>query len=117
MLKAELLKQAHATEIVLSENVFERYFEYGLIVSDKAGQGYVHGVKTQYHERTMEAIELIDSLNKHQKDYIFILFWKGYPVDRYKLKARLLNFHSSIMESFKLIADYTVNPETWRDAV
>ncbi|MEK4372513.1 hypothetical protein [Paenibacillus sp. FSL R5-0473] len=95
MLKAELLKQAQATGIVLSANMFERYFEYGLIVSDKTGQGYVRGVTTQYHARTLEAIKLINKLKsnkmyRHQKDYIFILFWKGFPVQWDKLKARLI---------------------------
>ncbi|MCY9664872.1 hypothetical protein M5X11_07865 [Paenibacillus alginolyticus] len=116
MLKAEILKQAQAMEIVISENIFERYFEYGLIVSDKTGQGYVRGVKTQYHVRSMEAIELIDTLKssrmfKHQKDYIFILYWKGFPIQWYKLKARIIEFHTSIMSNFKDIADYTANPD------
>lgn len=116
MLKAEILNQAQALGISLSENMFERYFEYGLIVSDKTGQGYVRGVKTQYHERTLEAIELINKLKfsrmyRHQKDYIFILFWKGYPVQWDKLKARLIEFHTRIMTTFKEVAGYTAHPD------
>ncbi|SDD55397.1 hypothetical protein SAMN05428987_5271 [Paenibacillus sp. CF095] len=114
MLKAELLKQAQATGIVLSANMFERYFEYGLIVSDKTGQGYVRGVTTQYHARTLEAIKLINKLKsnkmyRHQKDYIFILFWKGFPVQWDKLKARLIEFHTEIINNFKVIASFTNN--------
>ncbi|WDQ30466.1 hypothetical protein PTQ21_18685 [Paenibacillus marchantiae] len=114
MLKAEILKQAQDTEIVLSADMFERYYEYGLIVSDKTGLGYVRGVKTQYHERTLEAIELIDklkssSLYKHQKDYIFILYWKGFPIQWDKLKARLIEFHTEVINNFKVIANYTEN--------
>lgn len=115
MLKKELLDQAEALGIELNNKAIERYVEYGLIVGKRVSQGYSMGVVTQYHERTTEAIQLIDKLKsskmfKHQKDYIFILYWKGYPVDWYKLKARLLEFHASIMESFKVIADYTDDP-------
>jgi hypothetical protein len=115
MLKKELLDQAEALGIELNNKAIERYVEYGLIVGKRVSQGYSMGVVTQYHERTIEAIQLIDELKsskmfKHQKDYIFILYWKGYPVDWYKLKTRLLEFHTSIMESFKVIADYTTDP-------
>lgn len=113
MLKAEILDQAQALGISLSENMFQRYFEYGLIVSVVPGHGYV---RTQYHGRTMEAIEMIDKLKssrmyKHQKDYIFILYWKGYPVQGDKLKARLIEFHTRIMTTFKEVAGYTAHPE------
>jgi hypothetical protein len=115
MLKEEILQQAMEHGITLSNSMIERYVEYGLIVGNKDSQGYSKGVSTHYHERTLEAILLIDELKlnklfKHQKDYIFILFWKGYPVQWDKLKARLLEFHSSVMDSFKAIAVFTANP-------
>ncbi len=116
MLKEEIFEQAQTMGIKLSQNMFERYFQYGLIVSDKAGQGYVGGVKTHYHERTVEAIALIDKLkasrmHKHQKDYIFILYWKGYPVQWDKLKARLIEFHNRIMNTLDEVAGYTAHPD------
>jgi len=116
MLKAEIITQAKAKGIVLSENMFERYYEYGLIVSDKIGQGYVRGVKTQYHERTIDAIELINKLKsnksyKHQMDYIFVLYWKGYPIQWDKLKARLLEFYTLVLETFKQVDEFTNNPD------
>ncbi|NHN33157.1 hypothetical protein [Paenibacillus agricola] len=115
MLKEEILQQTMEHGIALSCGMIERYVEYGLIVGNKDSQGYSKGVSTLYHERTLEAILLIDKLKlsklfKHQKDYIFILFWKGYPIQWDKLKARLLEFHSSVMDSFKVIADFTANP-------
>jgi len=113
LLKDEILQQAKARGISLSEYMFERYYQFGLIVSVTPGHGYV---RTEYHERTMEAIQLIEMLKsskmyKHQKDYIFILYWKGYPVQWNKLKARLIEFHSSIMSTFKEVAGYTAHPE------
>ncbi|NOU72537.1 hypothetical protein GC098_14060 [Paenibacillus sp. LMG 31458] len=115
MLKEEILQQAKEHGIALSSSMIERYVEYGLIVSNKDSQGYSKGVFTHYHESTLKAILLIDELKlmklfKHQKDYIFILFWKGYPIQWDKLKARLLEFHSSVMDSFKVIAGFTANP-------
>lgn len=115
MLKEEILQHAMKHGLALSSGMIERYVEYGLIVSNKDSQGYSKGVLTHYHERTLEAILLIDELKliklfKHQKDYIFILFWKGFPIQWDKLKARLLEFHSSVLDSFKVIADFTANP-------
>lgn len=115
MLKQEILDQSKSLGITLNNRAIERYAEYGLIVGTRVSQGYSQGVVTHYHERTIEAIQLIDELKssrmfKHQMDYIFILYWKGYPVDWYKLRTRLLEFHASIMESFKVIADYNSDP-------
>jgi hypothetical protein len=115
MLKAEILNQAKVLGISLSKNMFERYFEYGLIVSDKTGRGYVRGVMTQYHERTMEAIMLINELKssktiKHQKDYIIILYWKGYPVQWDKLKERIQEFHTEMIDTLEKIEELSNNP-------
>lgn len=96
--------------------MIERYVEYGLIVGNRVSLGFSQGVVTHYNERTIDAIVLIDKLKssricKHHKDYIFILYWKGYPVQWDKLKARLVEFHSSIMNTFKEVAGYTAQPE------
>lgn len=96
--------------------MIERYVEYGLILGNRVSLGFSQGVVTHYDERTIDAIVLIDKLKtsricKHQKDYIFILYWKGYPVQWDKLKARLVEFHSSIMNTFKEVAGYTAQPE------
>ncbi|MDQ0192526.1 hypothetical protein [Paenibacillus wynnii] len=115
MLKKDLMQRVEAEGINLSEYMFERYYEYGLIVSDKDGQCRMRGVKTYYHKRTMEAIRFIEELkaNKamgNQKNYIFILYWKGYPVQWDKLKARLLKFHSGIMDYFNTVTGYLASP-------
>ncbi|MFC3745723.1 hypothetical protein [Paenibacillus sp. GCM10012306] len=116
MLKAELLERVREHGISISSNMIERYVEYGLIVGNRVSLGFSQGVVTHYDERTIDAIILIDKLKssrlcKHQKDYIFILYWKGYPVQWDKLKARLIEFHSSIMNTFKEVAGYTAHPE------
>ncbi|WP_163880839.1 hypothetical protein [Paenibacillus favisporus] len=116
MLKSEVIKQTKDMGIVLSESTFNRYYQHGLIVSDKSGLGYSRGVMTQYHERTLDAIVLIDKLKsskmyRHQKDYIFILYWKGFPIQWDKLKARLIESHTEVINNFKVIADFTDNPD------
>lgn len=116
MLKEELLERVREHGILISSNMIERYVEYGLIVGNRVSLGFSQGVVTHYNERTIDAIVLIDKLKssricKHQKDYIFILYWKGYPVQWDKLKARLVEFHSSIMNTFKEVAGYTAQPE------
>ncbi|MFB9330649.1 hypothetical protein ACFFSY_32310 [Paenibacillus aurantiacus] len=116
MLKQELLQEANQVGIHLSSHMFERYVQHSFIISDKSGRGYYRGVQTNYHERTLETLMYIDRLKsekriKNQKDYIFALFWRGYPVDWYKLKARLMEFHSNTMKSFKVIAVLSENRE------
>lgn len=117
MLKEDILRQAKEQGITLTNSMFERYVEFGLIVSSiKDGRGYIKGVQTHYHERTMDSMLFIEELKSskkfgHQKNYIFILYWKGYPIDWYKLKTRLIEFHISVMESFKVIAEYSTKPE------
>lgn len=63
----------------------------------------------------MEAIRFIEQLKQnshiHQKDYIYFLFWRGYPVQWDKLKARLIEFHNSIMDGFNIIAQKSANSE------
>ncbi|MUG85718.1 hypothetical protein GNP92_05045 [Paenibacillus timonensis] len=116
MLKEELLERVREHGISISSNMIERYVEYGLIVGNRVSLGFSQGVVTHYDERTISAVILIDKLKssrlcKHQKDYIFILYWKGYPVQWDKLKARLIEFHSSIMNTFKEVAGYTAHPD------
>lgn len=116
MLKEELLERVREHGISISSSMIERYVEYGLIVGNRIGLGFPQGVVTHYDERTIDAIVLIDKLKssricKHQKDYIFILYWKGYQVQLDKLKARLIEFHLSIMNTFKEVAGYTAHPE------
>lgn len=116
MLKKELLERVREHGISISSNMIERYVEYGLIVGNRVSLGFSQGVVTHYDERTIDAIVLIDKLKfsrlcKHQKDYIFILYWKGYPVQWDKLKARLVEFHSSIINTFKEVAGFTAHPE------
>ncbi|MFD1176102.1 hypothetical protein ACFQ3W_07300 [Paenibacillus puldeungensis] len=116
MLKEELLEQVREHGISISSNMIERYVEYGLIVGNRVSLGFSQGVVTHYDARTIDTIVLIDKLKssricKHQKDYIFILYWKGYPVQWDKLKARLIEFHSIIMSTFKEIAGYTAHPD------
>ncbi|MHA2854208.1 hypothetical protein ACXZ7E_09475 [Paenibacillus lautus] len=116
MLKEELLERVREQGISISSSMIERYVEYGLIVGNRVSLGFSQGVVTHYDERSISAIVLIDRLKssrmcKHQKDCIFILYWEGYPVQWDKLKARLVEFHSSIMNTFKEVAGYTAHPE------
>ncbi|KKO53975.1 hypothetical protein [Paenibacillus sp. DMB20] len=116
MLKEELLERVREQGISISSSMIERYVEYGLIVGNRVSLGFSQGVVTHYDERSIDTIVLIDKLKssrmcKHQKDCIFILYWKGYPVQWDKLKARLVEFHSSIMNTFKEVAGYTAHPE------
>ncbi|WP_054941703.1 hypothetical protein [Paenibacillus ihuae] len=115
MLKEELLKQIESEGLKVSKSMFERYYQHGLIVSKREGYGR-RGVRAKYHERTMDAIRLIeelkqDTLIQSQKDYIFILFWRGYPIQWDKLKARLIEYHCSIMNAFNTITQESANSE------
>ncbi|MDQ0059444.1 hypothetical protein [Paenibacillus harenae] len=115
MLKKEILDKADALGIELNNKAIERYVGHGLIVGKRVSQGYSKGVVTQYHERTMEAIQLINDLKssktiKHQKDYIFILFWRGYPVQWDKLKERIMEFYAEMVDTFERIDELTNTP-------
>ncbi|RAV02719.1 hypothetical protein [Paenibacillus sp. YN15] len=116
MLKEELIERVREHRISISSNMIERYVEYGLIAGDRVSLGFYQGVVTHYAERTIDAIILIDKLKanricKHQKDFIFILYWKGYPVQWNKLKARLIEFHNRIMNTLDEVAGYTAHPD------
>ncbi|MDR5001119.1 hypothetical protein [Brevibacillus parabrevis] len=116
MLKEELLERVRNCGISISSNMIERYVEYGLIVGNRVSLGFSQGVVSHYDEQTLAAIIFIHELKlsrlyKHQKDYIFILYWRGYPVRWDKLKARLIESHTRIMNAFEEIADYTTHPD------
>jgi hypothetical protein len=116
MLKKELLERVRERGISVSSNMIERYVEYGLIVGNRVSLGFSQGVTTHFVERTLDAIVFIDELKastkfKQKSDFIFILYWKGYPVQWDKLKARLIEFHTRIMNTFKKVAGYTAHPE------
>lgn len=115
MLKEELLKQIELEGIKVSKSIFERYYQHGLIVSKKEGYGR-KGVRAIYHERTIEVIRFIENLKQdsrisNQKDYIFILFWKGYPIQWEKLKARLIEYHGSIINAFSILTQKSAHSE------
>lgn len=46
----------------------------------------------------------------YQKDYIFILYWKGYPVQWDKLKERIQEFHTEVVDTFEKIEELSNNP-------
>lgn len=113
--KDELLNLAHNEGIELSPSMFERYIEHGLLVSYKDGQGYLSGVDTYYDERSIDAIKEINKLKKEgkvlQKDMIFILLWEGYPVRGDTLKKKLILYHSSLIDNFKVISRFSSHPD------
>lgn len=113
MTKDEVLEAATVRGIPLTRSMFEQYVRHGLIVSSKDSEGYSKGVATRYDDRTLEAITEINKLKgtTKQSEMIFILAWQGYPVQWDKLKERMMEYQTAVMDSFSKLADYYTHPD------
>lgn len=114
MTKDEVLRAAKEKGMMLTGKMIQRYVELGLIVSYKDGQGYACGVSTYYDARTLDTILRIRQLQKNGKmlkDMIFILACEGYPVRWDKLKEKLIEYQTTVMDSFRSLAYHSSHPD------
>ncbi|MET1174513.1 hypothetical protein [Paenibacillus amylolyticus] len=123
-MKEELKAQAKSRGIELTDRKIERYVGYGLLTGRKTSQGNASrtGVVKLFDERSIDAICLINELkmNKNirpQQDYIYVLFWRGYPVDLEKLRIRLMEYQTKMIKWFEARSEYTDDQSEFRDMI
>lgn len=124
MLKEELKAQAKLHGIELTDRKIERYVEYGLLTGRKTSQGNASrtGVVKLFDERSIDTICLINELNmnkniRRQQDYIYVLFWRGYPVDLEKLRIRLLEYQTKLIKWIENRSEYTDDKSEFMDMI
>lgn len=124
MLKEELKAQAKSRGIELTDKKIERYVGYGLLTGIKTSQGNASrtGVVKLFDERTIDAICLINELNmnkniRRQQDYIYVLFWRGYPVDLEKLRIRLMEYQTKMIKWIEDRSEYTDDQSEFMDMI
>ncbi|GAA3404144.1 hypothetical protein ACFFNY_02250 [Paenibacillus hodogayensis] len=109
MRKHTLLEQAKSEHIHLTESMLRRFVEYGLVLSQREGEGR-KGVSARYDESSLRVIREIKKLEERleisQKDMIFLLFWRGYPVHLDKMKEQLQQFVHAFTANFRKIAEH-----------
>lgn len=124
LLKKELKAQAKSRGIELNDKKIERYVGYGLLTGTKTSEGNASrtGVVKLFDERSVDAICLINELNENknirrQQDYIYVLFWRGYPVDLEKLRIRLLEYQTKLIQWFEDRSEYTYDQSEFMDMI
>jgi len=114
LIKTEILQQAEIEGIELTKSMLNRYIKYGFLTAKKEGGGYKKPPVTTYPQ-AMKIIRYVDQLKNlphiKQENIIFVLFWKGLPVNIEKLKNIMLDQRNVIMKQFEEVAKHSSEPQ------
>ncbi|MGW9127754.1 hypothetical protein ACWGPW_22445 [Paenibacillus chitinolyticus] len=117
MRKQDILEQANAEGIELTQSTLDRYIKYGFLKGEKKDAGYKQIPVTTYPE-AMTIIQYVDHLKQmpHIKyeNIIFVLFGAGLPIDIDKLRNLMIRQRQTVMNQFQEIADHISDIEQAR---
>ncbi|MGG1616685.1 hypothetical protein ACIFQM_24345 [Paenibacillus sp. NRS-1782] len=112
MNKKELIANAQAKNIPITESKLNRYINLGLLYSDTKGRGRAKGTLSHFTEESLDILKEIQNLKGiNQKHIIFTLFWRGYNISWHKLKDAVYNFALEIEDKFTEVNNKTKDPE------
>lgn len=104
--KEEILAAAAEEGIQISKDMLGKYVTYGLLVGTSHGNGRRRGVALSTYERGMESVRWIYTFKRSPygyrlQDIIYLLYWRGLPVNYTVLWKKLQAYHQTVAEKME----------------